>query len=177
MMTKEQYLTEVKETELEIEVIKPQLSIVLPIYNEEESLPHLLAELVPALEATGRTFEIICIDDGSRDASFRELKKLRDQDNRIRLIQFRRNFGQTAAFAAGFSRAQGDVVITMDADLQNDPSDIPELLAKIDEGYDVVSGWRVDRWQEGFGSLVKRKIPSAIANWLISTGTGVALHD
>ena len=177
MITKEQYLTKVKETELEIEVVNPQLSIVLPIYNEEESLPHLLAELVPALEVTGRTFEIICIDDGSQDRSFEELKKLRDQDSRVRLIRFRRNFGQTAAFAAGFNRARGDVVITMDADLQNDPADIPKLLAKIEEGYDVVSGWRMDRWQEGFGSFIKRKIPSAVANWLISTGTGVALHD
>lgn len=177
MITKEQYRTHVKETELEIEVVNPQLSIVLPIYNEEESLPHLLAELVPALEVTGRTFEIICIDDGSQDNSFEELKKLRDQDSRVRLVRFRRNFGQTAAFAAGFNRARGDVVITMDADLQNDPADIPKLLAKIDEGYDVVSGWRVDRWQEGVGSLIKRKIPSAVANWLISTGTGVALHD
>ncbi len=177
MITKEQYRTHVKETELEIEVVNPQLSIVLPIYNEEESLPHLLAELIPALEVTGRTFEIICIDDGSQDNSFEELKKLRDQDSRVRLVRFRRNFGQTAAFAAGFNRARGDVVITMDADLQNDPADIPKLLAKIDEGYDVVSGWRVDRWQEGVGSLIKRKIPSAVANWLISTGTGVALHD
>jgi glycosyltransferase involved in cell wall biosynthesis len=155
----------------------PQLSIVLPIYNEAESLPHLLEELVPALEATDRTFEIICIDDGSRDNSFAELQKLRAQDTRVRLVRFRRNFGQTAAFAAGFDRARGEVVITMDADLQNDPADIPLLLAKIDEGYDVVSGWRVKRWQEGFSSFITRKVPSATANWLISTGTGVRLHD
>jgi glycosyltransferase involved in cell wall biosynthesis len=153
------------------------LSIVLPIYNEAESLPHLLEELVPALEATDRTFEIICIDDGSRDNSFAELQKLRAQDTRVRLVRFRRNFGQTAAFAAGFDRARGEVVITMDADLQNDPADIPLLLAKIDEGYDVVSGWRVKRWQEGFSSFITRKVPSATANWLISTGTGVRLHD
>ncbi len=157
--------------------MNPQLSIILPIFNEEESLPHLLPELVPALEATGRTFEIICIDDGSSDNSFAELKKLRGQDERLRLIRFRRNFGQTAAFAAGFDRARGDIVITMDADLQNDPADIPKLLAKIDEGYDVVSGWRVERWQEGFKSFLTRKLPSATANWLISTGTGVPLHD
>lgn len=155
----------------------PQLSIVLPIYNEAESLSHLLEELVPALEATGRTFEIICVDDGSRDNSFAELQKLRTQDERVRLVRFRRNFGQTAAFAAGFDRAQGEVVITMDADLQNDPADIPLLLAKIDEGYDVVSGWRVERWQEGLASFITRKIPSTTANWLISTGTGVRLHD
>jgi glycosyltransferase involved in cell wall biosynthesis len=155
----------------------PQLSIVLPIYNEEESLPHLLQELVPALEATGRTFEIICVDDGSGDNSFAELKKLRGQDERVRIIRFRRNFGQTAAFAAGFDRAKGEVVITMDADLQNDPADIPKLLAKVDEGHDVVSGWRVERWKEGTGSFLTRKLPSATANWLISTGTGVFLHD
>ncbi len=155
----------------------PQLSIVLPIYNEAESLPHLLEELVPALEATGRTFEIICVDDGSRDSSFVELQKLRAQDARVRVIRFRRNFGQTAAFAAGFDRARGEIVITMDADLQNDPADIPQLLAKIDEGFDVVSGWRVKRWQEGFSSFLTRKVPSATANWLISAGTGVPLHD
>lgn len=155
----------------------PQLSIVLPIYNEAESLPHLLEELVPALEATGRTFEIICVDDGSRDNSFGELQKLRAQDARVRVVRFRRNFGQTAAFAAGFDRARGEVVITMDADLQNDPADIPHLLAKIDEGYDVVSGWRVKRWQEGFSAFLTRKVPSTTANWLISKGTGVRLHD
>jgi len=157
--------------------MNPELSIVLPIYNEVESLPHLLDELAPALEKTGRTFEIICVDDGSRDGSFDELKKLRAQDERVRVVRFRRNFGQTAAFAAGFDRAEGEIIITMDADLQNDPADIPKLLAKIDEGYDVVSGWRVERWREGAGSLITRKLPSATANWLISTGTGVPLHD
>ena len=156
---------------------QPQLSLVLPIYNEGESIPHLLTELVPALERLGRTFEIICVDDGSRDNSMAELRKIRAQDNRVRVVQFRRNFGQTAAFAAGFDRARGEVIITMDADLQNDPADIPQILAKIDEGYDVVSGWRVERWKEGFGSLITRKLPSATANWLISTGTGVYLHD
>lgn len=156
---------------------QPQLSVILPIYNEAESLPHLLGELTPTLEATGRTFEIICVDDGSIDNSFAELKKLRARDERVRIIRFRRNFGQTAAFAAGFDRARGEVAITMDADLQNDPSDIPKLLEKIDEGYDVVSGWRVERWREGFWSLLTRKFPSAAANWLISTSTGVQLHD
>ncbi|MEW5957652.1 MAG: glycosyltransferase family 2 protein [Chloroflexota bacterium] len=157
--------------------MNPQLSIILPIYNEEESLPHLLDELVPTLETLDRTFEIICVDDGSSDNSFEELKRLRSLDERLRVVRFRRNFGQTAAFAAGFDRARGEVIITMDADLQNDPADIPRLLAKIDEGHDVVSGWRVNRWQEGFGSLLTRKLPSATANWLISTGTGVSLHD
>ena len=155
----------------------PELSIVLPIFNEAESIPNLLNELAPSLEATGKTFEIICIDDGSRDNSFEQLKKLHAQDNRLRVVRFRRNFGQTAAFAAGFDRAQGDIVITMDADLQNDPADIPILLAKIDEGYDVVSGWRQERWREGFTAIITRKIPSAAANWLISRLTGVYLHD
>jgi len=157
--------------------MKPQLSIVLPIYNEEESLPHLLDEMIPALEAMDRSFEIICVDDGSTDTSYAELKRLRAQDARVRIVRFRRNFGQTAAFAAGFDRAGGEVIITMDADLQNDPADIPKLLAKVDEGYDVVSGWRVERWREGFLSMLTRKLPSATANWLISTGTGVYLHD
>ena len=160
-----------------LEIEPPQLSVVLPIYNEAESLPQLLAELVAALEATGAAFEIICVDDGSQDGSFAELKRQRAQDERIRIVQFRRNFGQTAAFTAGFDRARGQIVVTMDADLQNDPADIPRLLEKINEGYDVVSGWRVERWQEGAFSRITRKIPSAIANRLISIGTGVRLHD
>ncbi len=153
------------------------LSIVLPIYNEEESIPALAAELPAALDAIGKSYEIICVDDGSRDGTFAALKAWHAQDERVRVIRFRRNFGQTAAFAAGFDRARGEVVITMDADLQNDPADIPKLLAKMDEGFDVVSGWRVERWQEGLKSFVVRKIPSATANWLISKTTGVYLHD
>jgi glycosyltransferase involved in cell wall biosynthesis len=156
---------------------KPYLSIVLPIFNEVESIPHLLEELVPRLEEIGHSFEIICVDDGSSDGSFEALKELRRQDERVRIVRFRRNFGQTAAFAAGFERATGELVITMDADLQNDPADIPKLLEKIDEGFDVVSGWRMERWKEGTGSFITRKLPSMTANWLISTGTGVHLHD
>ena len=156
---------------------KLDLSVILPVYNEEESIPLLLEELIPVLDKMGISFEVICIDDGSRDNSFAELKKLRQADDRVRVVRFRRNFGQTAAFAAGFDRARGDVVITMDADLQNDPADIPNLLQKMDEGFDVVSGWRVKRWQEGVKSFITRKIPSATANWLISTSTGVHLHD
>ncbi|MFQ5576735.1 MAG: glycosyltransferase family 2 protein [Anaerolineae bacterium] len=155
----------------------PDLSVILPIYNEEANIPLLGQELIPALEGLGKSFEIICVDDGSRDGSFAALKKLRAADDRVRLVRFRRNFGQTAAFAAGFERARGDVVITMDADLQNDPADIPKLLAKIDEGFDVVSGWRQGRWQEGPVSIITRKIPSAAANRLISVTTGVHLHD
>ncbi len=154
-----------------------ELSIVLPIYNEAENITRLYSELVPVLEATGCPFEIIAVDDGSRDDSFAQLKALCSNDDRLRAIRFRRNFGQTAAFAAGFDRAQGDVVITMDADLQNDPADIPKLLAKIDDGYDVVSGWRQERWKEGMLTFFTRRIPSATANWLISRVTGVYLHD
>jgi glycosyltransferase involved in cell wall biosynthesis len=153
------------------------LSIVLPIYNESENIPRLYPELVPVLEATGRSFEIIAVDDGSRDDSFARLRSLRDGDDRLRVVRLRRNFGQTAAFAAGFDRALGDVIITMDADMQNDPADIPKLLAKIDEGYDVASGWRQERWKEGALTFSTRRIPSATANWLISRATGVFLHD
>ncbi len=156
---------------------KLDLSVILPIYNEVQNIPLLAEELVPALEALGKTFEIICVDDGSLDGSFDALTRLREADDRVRVVRFRRNFGQTAAFAAGFDRARGDVVITMDADLQNDPADIPKLLAKMDEGFDVVSGWRVKRWEEGLKDFVLRKIPSATANWLISRATGVHLHD
>ena len=153
------------------------LSVILPIYNESENIPRLYDELVPVLAATGSSFEIIAVDDGSQDDSFARLTSLRADDHRLRIMRFRRNFGQTAAFAAGFHHARGAVVITMDADLQNDPVDIPKLLAKIDEGYDVVSGWRQERWKEGVLAFVTRRIPSAAANWLISRVTGVYLHD
>jgi glycosyltransferase involved in cell wall biosynthesis len=153
------------------------LSIVLPIYNESGNIPRLYPELMAVLEATGRSFEIIAVDDGSHDDSFAQLRSLCAADDRLRAVRFRRNFGQTAAFAAGFDRAEGDVVVTMDADLQNDPADIPKLLAKINEGYDVVSGWRQERWKEGVLSFFTRRVPSATANWLISHVTGVYLHD
>jgi glycosyltransferase involved in cell wall biosynthesis len=153
------------------------LSIILPIYNEAENIPRLFAELVPVLEGIGRSFEIIAVDDGSHDDSFARLTSLCGDDHRMRVVRLRRNFGQTAAFAAGFDRARGVVVLTMDADLQNDPADIPKLLAKIDEGYDVVSGWRQGRWREGLLTFFTRRIPSATANWLISRVTGVYLHD
>jgi glycosyltransferase involved in cell wall biosynthesis len=153
------------------------LSIVVPIFNEEENIPRLYTELIPILERIGHSFEIIAVDDGSRDGSFTQLQALCSTDSRVHVIRFRRNFGQTAAFAAGFDRAKGDIVITMDADLQNDPADIPKLLAKIEEGYDVASGWRQDRWKEGVLTFFTRRIPSATANWLISWVTGVYLHD
>jgi glycosyltransferase involved in cell wall biosynthesis len=155
----------------------PDLSIILPIYNEAENIPLLYDELVPVLESIGRSFEIIAVDDGSRDNSFALLAALHERDPRLGVVRLRRNFGQTAAFAAGFDRATGATILTMDADLQNSPADIPALLEKIDEGYDVVSGWRQNRWKEGISTFFTRRIPSATANWLISTVTGVHLHD
>ena len=148
------------------------ISIVIPLYNEEESVPQLYEELTATLEATGHPYEIIVVDDGSSDSSFDHLQRLHKLDPRLKVIRFRRNFGQTAAFAAGFDAAQGDVIVTLDADLQNDPADIPRLLTKANEGYDVVSGWRVKR-RDPF----HRRLPSQVANWLISRVTGVRLHD
>ncbi len=152
---------------------QPRISVVIPLYNEEEAIDELYRQLTQALEAYGEPYEVIVADDGSTDGSFEKLKAIHQRDPRWRIVQFRRNFGQTAGFVAGFQRARGDVVITIDADLQNDPADIPKLMAKIEEGYDIVSGWRVDR-QDTF---LTRKLPSIIANWLISRSTNVHLHD
>jgi glycosyltransferase involved in cell wall biosynthesis len=151
----------------------PHLSVVVPVYNEEESIPHLYRRLTVELESLGLPYEIIAVDDGSRDRSFDLLRDLARRDRRLRVVRFRRNFGQTAAFSAGFDRARGDVVVTIDADLQNDPADIAALLTKIEEGYDVVSGWR-ERRHDPF---LNRRLPSMIANRLISWATGVHLHD
>ena len=141
--------------------------------NEEENLPILHQRLTEALVGSGYSYEIIIVDDGSTDRSFHVMQELRAQDEHLRVVRFRRNYGQTAAFAAGFDRAQGDVVVTLDADLQNDPADIPSLMAKVAEGYDVVSGWRVKR-QDRF---LDRRLPSIIANRLIGWSTGVRIHD
>ena len=151
-----------------------ELSIVIPLFNEEENVKPLYAQLKEALEPLEQSYEIIIVDDGSTDRSFELLRGLQAQDKRLKVIRFRRNFGQTAAFAAGFEYAQGQVVVTMDADLQNDPADIPRLLEKLEEGYDVVSGWRVERWKSAW---LTRRLPSVVANRLISETTGVHLHD
>lgn len=151
-----------------------ELSIVIPLFNEEECVEPLYAQLKEALEPLERSYEIIIVDDGSTDRSFELLRSLHARDKRLKVIRFRRNFGQTAAFAAGFDHAQGRVVVTMDADLQNDPADIPRLLEKLEEGYDVVSGWRVERWKSAW---LTRRLPSVAANRLISETTGVHLHD
>jgi glycosyltransferase involved in cell wall biosynthesis len=152
---------------------RPYLSVVVPIYNEQESIPTLYERLTAALTVLAQPFEIIAVDDGSRDGSFALLRDLAAADERLRVVRFRRNFGQTAAFSAGFDRARGDWIVTIDADLQNDPDDIPAMLAKAEDGYDVVSGWRARR-QDPF---INRRLPSIIANRLISWATGVRLHD
>ncbi len=151
----------------------PELSIVIPLYNEADNIEPLYAEVTAALAEVGKSYEVIVVDDGSKDGSFARLAEVHARDARWRVIRFRRNFGQAAGFAAGFDAARGDVVITLDADLQNDPRDIPKLLAKLDEGYDIVSGWRADR-KEPF---LSRRLPSMMANRMISGTTGVILHD
>jgi glycosyltransferase involved in cell wall biosynthesis len=150
----------------------PELSIVVPVYDEEDSVEPLYDALDRSLPDLGRTYEIIVVDDGSRDDTYARLSRLAATDDRLKLVKLRRNYGQTAAMAAGFDHARGAVIIPMDGDLQNDPDDIGRLLEKIDEGYDVVSGWRRNR-QDGF----TRRLPSRLANWLIGRVTGVRLHD
>lgn len=149
------------------------LTIVIPCYNEVENLRPLTTEISTALADQNLAYEVIFVDDGSSDGSFACIRDLHEEDCRITAVRFRRNHGQTAAFAAGFAYARGDVIVTMDADRQNDPADIPDLLAKLHEGYDVVNGWRQDR-QDAF---LSRKLPSAIANWFIAATTGLHLHD
>ncbi|MBF0291992.1 MAG: glycosyltransferase family 2 protein [Nitrospinae bacterium] len=151
----------------------PEISLVVPVYNEEPNIEPLMREIVPALSRITDNFEIIAIDDGSRDGSYEKLKKLHAEEPRIKVIRFRANFGQTAAFSAGFDKARGKIIITMDGDLQNDPADIPAMVAKLNEGYDIVAGWRYDRQDK----LLSRKIPSIIANKIISMTTNVHLHD
>jgi len=149
------------------------LSVVIPIRNEEASIPELVRELTETLGRWGRSFEIVVIDDGSTDRSFEILARLQAAEPRLRVIRFRRNFGQTAAFAAGFDHSRGRYIVTMDGDLQNDPAEIPAMIAELERGADIVCGWRKHR-QDPF---VSRRLPSTIANALISRVTGVHLHD
>src|SRR5688500_10955980 len=151
----------------------PEVSIFLPVYNEEPNLPPLHAKLDEALKALGRSAEIVYVDDGSTDGSLNILREIAEHDSRVRVVALRRNYGQTAAMAAGIDAARGKVLIPMDADLQNDPADIIRLLDKLDEGYVVVSGWRKNRKDK----MVTRKIPSMMANRMISVIGGVPLHD
>jgi glycosyltransferase involved in cell wall biosynthesis len=153
--------------------MKPELSIVIPVHNESPNIKPLYEELTETLSRYGRAYELIIVDDGSTDDSFERLAALQANDSRLRVIRFRRNFGQTAAFAAGIAHARGRLVVTSDGDLQNDPGDIPAMVALIDQGNDIVCGWRKDRKD----TFITRRVPSVIANKLISWATGVALHD
>ena len=148
-------------------------SIIVPVYEEEENLPILHERIREAMRDFGSSYEVVYVDDGSRDGSYAKLVEISKDDPNVTVVQFRRNFGQTAALAAGIDNSTGEIVIFMDSDLQNDPADIPRLIAKIEEGYDVVSGWRVNRQD----AALSRKLPSRIANGLISKVTGVRLHD
>ena len=148
------------------------VSVVVPLLNEQGNIGPLYDQITQALSG-GFDYEIIFVDDGSDDGSFAELTRLQKDDARVRVIRFRKNFGQTAALSAGFAHAQGEIIAALDADLQNDPADIPKMIARLDEGFDVVSGWRKKRHD----NAITRLIPSKIANWLIARITGVKLHD
>ncbi|CAK8724169.1 MAG: Glycosyltransferase involved in cell wall bisynthesis [Candidatus Electronema aureum] len=150
-----------------------KLSVVIPIYNEEENINPLYEELKAVLNSLEHDHEIVFVDDGSSDTSLELLEKIQQKDSKVVVVSFRRNFGQTAAMSAGFDYASGDVIATMDGDMQNDPHDLPMFLAKMKEGYELVSGWRYKR-QDPF---LNRRLPSMIANKIISTVTGVHLHD
>jgi glycosyltransferase involved in cell wall biosynthesis len=152
---------------------KVDVSVVVPLFNEEKNILELYARLSPVLSGMRKNYEVIFVDDGSTDGTFESLKGIQHSDNHVWVIQLRRNFGQAAAFSAGFDLAHGDAIVTMDGDLQNDPDDIPNLLEKLAEGYDIVSGWRVDRKD----LFLTRRVPSIAANALISKVTGLELHD
>jgi len=150
----------------------PALSVILPVYNEAKGIDQLFSTIEKALNSYD--YEVIAVNDGSKDSSWEEMKKYAAKSTRIKLINLKRNFGQTAAINAGIQAATGDTFVLLDSDLENDPNDIPKLLAKMDEGYDVVSGWRQNRWK---GQFLTRKVPSLAANGLISKISGVKLHD
>ena len=152
---------------------KPTLSIVVPVYNEEENVRPLFEKIQAVCEAIGETYEVLFVDDGSHDKTFVVLSELSKQEPQLIVVRFQKNAGQTAAMAAGFEFARGQRIISMDGDLQNDPTDIPKLLHKLDEGYDLVCGWRKDR-QDKF---LTRRVPSIVANWIIGKVTGVPIHD
>lgn len=148
------------------------ISVVIPVYNEEQSLPPLHQALADALRRVGKRYELIFVDDGSTDGTFAALRDLHRMDETVRVVRFRRNFGKTPALVAGFAEARGDIVFTMDADLQDDPDEIPQFLAKLDEGFDLVSGWKYPRLDP-----VSKTLPSRVFNGTVSLTTGVRLHD
>ncbi len=149
------------------------ISIVVPFYNEEENVQRLYEKLNMVLDSVGKVYELIFIDDGSTDNTLKILKNIQQKDGRVKVIKFKGNFGQTAGIAAGFDHARGDIVILMDGDLQHDPEDIPEMLKKMEEGYDIVSGWREKRKDP----FISRRLPSLVANWLMAKLSGVNIHD
>jgi len=153
-------------------VLDPEIPVVIPLRDEERNVVPLHDELISVLDQLGVSYEVILVDDGSTDRTFEQLAQVQAQDPRVKVIRFTRNFGQTAAFAAGFADARGDYIVTLDGDLQNDPHDIPEMLA-LARRKDIVSGWRRNR-KDGF---LTRHVPSAVANWLLGIITGVRLHD
>ncbi len=148
-------------------------SIVVPFFNEQENIPSLYMKLTEVMDSIGEPFELVFIDDGSKDDSFKVLSEIYEHDGRVNLVRLRRNFGQTAALKAGFDFARGDVIISMDGDLQHDPEEIPRFLEKIEEGYDLVSGWRVQRSDH----WLMRQFPSRVANWMMAKLSGIDLHD
>lgn len=150
-----------------------ELSVIVPVYNEVENIPLLAEKLNDVLSKLDRSYEVLIVDDGSTDGSWEKLMEAARNYQKFRLIRFRRNFGQTAAISAGFRESQGEIIVTMDADLQNDPADIPRLIERIDNGFDVVSGWRKQRRDP----FISRRLPSMLANMFISKITGVVLHD
>jgi glycosyltransferase involved in cell wall biosynthesis len=152
---------------------QPKLSVIVPFYNEEDSIGPMHAAIVAAVEPLNIEFEMVFVDDGSRDGTVLRAEEIARTDSRVRVVKFRRNYGQTAAMAAGIEYAHGEILITMDGDLQNDPADIQDFLSKMDEGFDIVVGWRFKRQDK----LISRKIPSKIANWLIGKVTGVPIRD
>ncbi len=151
----------------------PKYSVVVPFHNEEDNVTTLYDRLKAVMEQVGQTFELVFVDDGSRDRTYRLLEEIAAVDSRVLVVKLRRNFGQTSALAAGFDHAQGEFILAMDGDLQHDPEEVPNFLAKLEEGYDVVSGWRVAR----VDSMVLRQIPSRAANWLMAKLSGVNIHD
>src|SRR5258707_3054609 len=150
-----------------------QYSVVVPFFNEQENIPPLYMKLTEVMDGLGEPYELVFVDDGSKDDSFKVLSEIYEHDGRVNLVRLRRNFGQTAALKAGFDFARGDVIISMDGDLQHDPEEIPRFLEKIEEGYDLVSGWRVQRSDH----WLMRQIPSRTANWMMAKLSGVDLHD
>ncbi|MBX7220813.1 MAG: glycosyltransferase family 2 protein [Blastocatellia bacterium] len=152
---------------------EPEFSLVIPMHNEEDSVPELYKQLLEVMETRYPSFEIVFVDDNSTDRTYRLLAEIAARDARVKVIKLKRNFGQTPALAAGFDYAQGEIIISMDGDLQHDPADIPNLVEKIREGYDLASGWRKKR----IDNLVMRRVPSRIANWLMAKLSGVELHD